>query len=775
MVSKFMIKTFLLATFLGSSISGVFAAAGAKGLEGSKFGFSGPEIFPINNGISQLKSADLDEDGLLDLVLVNNPRSKLTLLYNRTGKTNATTSAALDFKRELNELPPDSRFRIDSIASEKRISSIVVADLNHDKKADIAYYGEPKELVIQYNQGTNGWSSLKRYSIDDGLLDPYALVSGDINGDKRADILLLADGAIYQLTQKEDGTLNEPTKIPYIGSVKSLQILDIQGDGREDLLLVNWDHLNPFRFRLQSEGGKLGPEIHFSLPPIRSYWADDLDKDSKTEMVTIARNSGRAQVSSFSQQDPEDLLGNWKVGQFQMMPLNRTTKPKRGSTWADVDGDGKADLLVSEPDSGQLTLFLQGEDGILEAPKTFATLTGITDLLVTDWEEGKKPSVFLLSSDERQLGITQLDEKNRLNFPSILTLEGRPLAIAGDGLKYKGKPALAVVVDNDGKRELQLRTADGQTFKQKLSESFKSNPSSMVTHDLNQDGLMDLVLLIPYEKIKALLQLKDDNGFQEVDVAPPGGSAELPWMTSADVDGDGKAELLMPQRNFMRAVVLEADKANSTNFAFTVKEQINGAGNNSRIVAATAVKKQGKEAPAIFLFDAERKVISVSDRDESGVWKVVRNIALPNTDFTAMQALNLGSKEQNSVALIGLNTIAWLQLDGKVWQFTPLDGYETPIRDGFLHDVVSGDLNQDERKDLVFLETAKSYVDLVTFEEPNRLVPANRWQVFEERTFRNRRNDLPEPREAIIADLNGDKKNDLVVLVHDRVLLYPQE
>jgi len=104
-----------------------------------------------------------------------------------------------------------------------------------------------------------------------------------------------------------------------------------------------------------------------------------------------------------------------------------------------------------------------------------------------------------------------------------------------------------------------------------------------------------------------------------------------------------------------------------------------------------------------------------------------------------------------------------------------LDGYETPIKDGYLNDVVSGDLNQDGRKDLVFLETAKSYIDVVTYEAPHDLVPANRWQVFEERTFRNRRSDAPEPREALIGDFTGDGKNDLVVLVHDRIILYPQE
>ncbi len=124
---------------------------------------------------------------------------------------------------------------------------------------------------------------------------------------------------------------------------------------------------------------------------------------------------------------------------------------------------------------------------------------------------------------------------------------------------------------------------------------------------------------------------------------------------------------------------------------------------------------------------------------------------------------------------MGVNAVAWLALSGDTWEFSELDGYETPIKDGHLHDVVSGDLNQDGRKDLVFLETAKNYLDLVIFDQSRKLVPATRWQVFEERTFRSRRGDQPEPREALIVDVTGDGKNDLVVIVHDRILVYPQE
>jgi hypothetical protein len=145
------------------------------------------------------------------------------------------------------------------------------------------------------------------------------------------------------------------------------------------------------------------------------------------------------------------------------------------------------------------------------------------------------------------------------------------------------------------------------------------------------------------------------------------------------------------------------------------------------------------------------------------------------SDFSSLQAIGLGTANPTSLALMSLNSAAWMSFEGDVWELSELDGYETPIKDGYLNDVVSGDLNNDGRKDLVFLETAKNQLDIVTFESPHQLVPASRWPVFEERSFRGRRSEFPEPREALIEDVTGDGKNDLIVLVHDRVLVYPQE
>lgn len=758
----------------------LFTALLALGADDSvPFGFKGFEIFPIDKQVEQLRVGDVNADGKLDLLLVNNPKAKIQILFNRTGETNSTAIKA--DKLEINELPPDARFKIDAVASEKRIAAFEFFDLNNDKKPDLVYYGEPKELVVLYNEGSNNWALPKRWPVEDALLTPNAMGFGDLTGDGRTDIVLLGETAIYLFAQTKEGSLAEAIKIPFSGSVKAVQILDINADSRQDLLLTDWDSPNPFRFRIQGENGELGPEIHFTLPAIRSFWADDLDADGKTELITISQTSGRAQVSNFAQTNAPDLSGKFREGQFQVLPLSRTSKGKRGTAWADLNGDGLTDLVYSNPESGQLALSLQRTNGAFAASRLFPSLIDITDIAIADLNQDKTNEVYVLSGEEQQVAVTTLDSAGKLSFPKPVYLDGKPIAMAIGKHGTNGTPTLHVITEKDNKRSLQVLSGSlTNLHTQQLNESFKGTPAALLGHDVNQDGLADLVITIPYERLKILLQTTSTNVFQELDLVAPGGSSETPWITSGDLDGDGLAELLLGQRNFLRAVVLKsgelttAEGQQNGGWSFTIKDQINGAANNSRIAGATQLRNGTNKIESLFLLDLERRGLTLSQADTAGVWQVERTIPLPFTDFTQVQPIKTG-KDTHAIAFAGLNSVGWLQLSGQIWEIKSLDSYETAVRNGRLNDVVSGDLNNDKRKDLIFLETAKNYVDIVLFNEHAKLSPGSRWQVFEERTFRSQRADFGEPREAVIADFSGDGKNDLAILVHDRVILYIQE
>ena len=121
-----------------------------------------------------------------------------------------------------------------------------------------------------------------------------------------------------------------PEKIPFSGNIRSVQVVDADGDGRKDLLLVNWEDRNPFRFRLQKPDGQLGPEIYFPLPPIRSYWADSLEQNKRTQMVTIALNSGRRRYRVHPKTCRAHCPAVFRRASFPVLPLNRTEKARRG-------------------------------------------------------------------------------------------------------------------------------------------------------------------------------------------------------------------------------------------------------------------------------------------------------------------------------------------------------------------------------------------------------------------------------------------------------------
>jgi len=278
------------------------------------FGFTGTEIYPIDQQISNLHVADLDGDGLNDIIVVNNLRSKINLLYNLTGKANRA-DATPEEKPEINDLPPDARFRIDSIPTEERIAALAVADVNGDGRPDLIYFGDTKDLIVRYNLGTNGWSEPKIWHFEDGRMDPNSLAVGDLNGDGLNDIALLGDnGAVYFLAQQPDHTLAEPVKIPYSGTPKAIQMADLRGDGRNDLVFVDFDSSTPFRVRLQNAAGQLGPEIYFKTQPIRSFCLDTLAGGPTNYLVDIVQATGRAEVSQFTRQPAETFSGDFKQG-----------------------------------------------------------------------------------------------------------------------------------------------------------------------------------------------------------------------------------------------------------------------------------------------------------------------------------------------------------------------------------------------------------------------------------------------------------------------------
>ena len=73
----------------------------------SRFGFSGPEVFPIENFITDLHAADIDGGGLTDLIVANNWAAALVIFH-------AQPDAAILLTRQLFADHPTSQGVIDN-------------------------------------------------------------------------------------------------------------------------------------------------------------------------------------------------------------------------------------------------------------------------------------------------------------------------------------------------------------------------------------------------------------------------------------------------------------------------------------------------------------------------------------------------------------------------------------------------------------------------------------------------------------------------------------
>ncbi|MGB0581542.1 MAG: FG-GAP repeat domain-containing protein, partial [Limisphaerales bacterium] len=445
---------------------------GTNHLRAAGYGFSGPEIFPINSDLYGLDAADLDGDGLNDLAVVNNVRSRITLLYNRTGKKKRKNNRVFD-PNQVNQLPPDARFERKSILADVRIGGMMISDFNGDGRPDIALFGEPKKFQFIANKGNQEWAEPVSWELEASLFNLNAIDAGDLNGDGLKDVVILAEHFAFLFRQKKDGGFEDPLKIPFSGAAKAVRILDVNLDGRHDFVTLDWDSDSPVRVRTQTKSGVLGPEMQLKYPKFRAFESADIDGDGALEWLTIGQQSGRMQVGRFRENGSVEGLSR----PLMFTPLLRTSAASRGVIWADLNSDGRSDLVYAESDQGLLQARLQNKDGRLEPARRFPSLTGVTTIESADFDGDNSPELFVFSPEEKQVGMINVGKDGRLPFPELFAFQGRPLAMALGRVGAHEDLTLAVLLDDEGKRSLYLRTAKDKGRTVALSKDFRASPA----------------------------------------------------------------------------------------------------------------------------------------------------------------------------------------------------------------------------------------------------------------------------------------------------------
>jgi len=234
--------------------------------------------------------------------------------------------------------------------------ALAVADFNGDGKPDVLQQGTGTLLVLL---GNGDGTFQKPISTNSGAnLTPIA--AGDLTGKSYADVVGVFNNSLVVYLSKGDGTFANGVaynlSLPAGSSVTSIILGDVNGDGKTDVTVIAQGNTSGLVIVFLGNGdGSLQstPKTSTGLAAPGSAVEGDFNGDGKPDLAISANPSCNGTCQVYLQ------LGNGD-GTFQA--LTAVISGSGSLAAADVNGDGKLDLIVDES-STLLEIYLGNGDG----------------------------------------------------------------------------------------------------------------------------------------------------------------------------------------------------------------------------------------------------------------------------------------------------------------------------------------------------------------------------------------------------------------------------
>jgi hypothetical protein len=743
---------------------------------------SGPEVVKLDWNTRALTPVDVDGDGLTDLAVVNNDRAAIELLLQIKPGSPPPPLARRVTTTRWEPVLEDARFRKVRVTTGITVLDLVLADLNHDGRPDLIYTGEPQNLTVRYQTADGDWTEKKIQDAPLPLSFVGTLRTADLDADGRLDLVMLGQKELAVLFQDASGELLPPEKVALSDEgAYGMEIVDADGDGRLDLLHLSSGSRDGVRVRLQTGVRQFGPEQALPLKPARStlQLLERATASSPAVFAYAQDQTGHIGRFSLVRSEPDPGL---PLADVRPRVFTPRVNVKSAAAYAvgDFDGDGTADVAVSDPDGAQGLLYRRVRAGGFSAAERFPSLADARSVAAGDWDGDGRAELFVASTKEQVVGIASFAEDGRFSYPQPLPTTGRPLALATGALRAEGPLWLAVLRDDQGKKAVDFWTRQAGQPERRLSvpvTGTKTDPKGVRLVDVDQDGRLDLVVFSPLEPLRVWLQDEPDAEgkpqFRDVSSAPAFrkglvDNLEAAALTLADVDNDGLSELLVGRAGFARALRLGADGQ------LTVVDQYNARDSAGEISTAFAVPAAKGQAPWLVLYDRKAERLDVLRADAKRVYQVVDTLPVGKIEVVGTEVRVDPDSGRTEIFIFGKDRFWWMPLGQTGLAVRDEESVATDLPEIGFSDVIAGDLTGDRILDLACVDPQQNVIEILVRDADGVWRSRLHFQVFETDGHASQRKGSPlEPRETIIADVTGDGRNDLVLLVHDRVLVYP--
>ncbi len=452
--------------------------------------------------------------------------------------------------------------------------AVAVGDLNGDGKLDIIvanYYLRGSTKSDDYGAvgvllGNGDGTFQTALSYNSGGLDAFSVAAADVNGDGHPDLLVTNEcgnsssctsGTVNVLLGNGNGTFRTPLSYQSGGyTAISVAVGDVNGDGKQDIVVANYcasstDCTNGTVGVFLSNG-----DLTFQAPLIYgsggqgaySIALGDFNGDGKQDIVVANYCASSTDCTNGSTVGV--LLGNGD-GTFQP-PLTYLTGGQGGFflslVVADVNGDGRPDLVVANSSSNTVSLLLGNGDGTFQTPLVFSSGgTTPASIAVGDVNGDGKPDLVVAHYSASGMSVFLGNGDGTFQAPVTYGGQSARFVALGD-VNGDGKLDLAVTYFDNNTVGVLLGNGDG-TFQAPLTYGSGLNPFSALLGDVNGDGKPDLVVSNcgcsnVLEGSVSVLLGNGDGTFQAPFTYSPGGTVPVS-AAFGGINADGKPDVVV--------------------------------------------------------------------------------------------------------------------------------------------------------------------------------------------------------------------------------------
>jgi len=387
-----------------------------------------------------------------------------------------------------------------TFATGSKPASVTLGDVNGDGKLDmITANFNSANVSVLLGDGTGGFQGQQTFATG---TQPFAVKLGDVNGDGSLDIITANKGSnnASVLLGKGDGTFAAQTTVATGTSPRSVALGDVNGDGTLDIITANQGS-NNVSVLLGTGNGTFATQGTFGTQNAGGAYSvslGDVNGDGKLDIVTANRSANGVNV----------LLGNGD-GTFQASQFFPAGGNQFAVALGDLNGDGKLDIVTANTNTAVAVLIGNGNG-------TF-----------------KSQQMFDAGTNPRSLTLGDVN---------------------GDG-------RLDIMTANFGTTNASVLLGNGNgTFQAAATFATGTNSRSATLGDVNGDGRLDIVAA-NYNSDNASVLLGTGGSAPTAAFSPQqafstGSSTYLRAVTSGDVNGDGKLDIITTNRGSSGASVL---------------------------------------------------------------------------------------------------------------------------------------------------------------------------------------------------------------------------